>query len=105
MPELFRSSYAKLKRATTFIAEVEKGLEAYNTSDPISAAWAYSGAEPAIKISWKEIDPDVLAALGDAIHNMRVALDLMASELARINGNSDRDVYFPFAPSQEKFPD
>ncbi len=38
---------------------------------------------------------------GDAIHCLRVALDLMASELARINGKTDKDVYFPFAANAE----
>lgn len=104
MGEFFRGSKTKLKRASKFITEIEAGLIAYNANDPISAEWDYSGAEPGLKISMKEVDPEMLSALGDAIHNMRTALDLMASELARINGKSDRHIYFPFAASQAEFP-
>jgi hypothetical protein len=43
------------------------------------------------------------AIVGDAIHNLRSALDLMASELARINGRSDKSVYFPFSDSADTF--
>lgn len=99
MRDVFRGSKTKLKRASKFIAELEVGLIAYNANDPVSAEWVYSGAEPGLKITWKEIDPELLAALGDAIHNMRTALDLMASELARINGKKDREIYFPFSSS------
>lgn len=103
--EPFRESRVKLKRASKFIDEVESGLAAYNNSDPFSAEWDSSGAEPVLNITRKEIDPELLAALGDAIHNMRTSLDLMASELARLNGKSDKDVYFPFAASKDQFPD
>lgn len=101
MDALFRESKVKLKRALQFIDEVDAGLQAYDASDPISAR--FEGAS--LKIDIKEIDPNVLSALGDAIHNMRAALDLMASELARVNGKSDKDVHFPFANSKENFPD
>ncbi len=43
------------------------------------------------------------AITGDAIHNLRTSLDLMASELARISKRPDNDVYFPFAVSADKF--
>jgi hypothetical protein len=36
---------------------------------------------------------------------MRTALDLMASELARLNQRNDKNVYFPFAASIDDFPD
>jgi hypothetical protein len=102
MENLFRASNVKLSRALQFIDEVEAGLQAYDSSNPISARFSGKGA---IEFHFKEIDPEVLAALGDAIHNMRTALDLMASELTRINGESDKKVYFPFADSKEKLPD
>jgi hypothetical protein len=99
---LFRASKVKLKRALRFIDEVDTGLRAYDANSPISASLGPGGT---LNIHFKEVDPDVLAALGDAIHNMRTALDLMASELARIKGQSDKNVYFPFADSKKNFPD
>ena len=35
--------------------------------------------------------------VGDAIHNMRAALDFMAVELVTLNGKSGKSVYFPFS--------
>ena len=39
--------------------------------------------------------------IGDALHNMRAALDLTASDVVRLNGQRFDDVYFPFAESAE----
>jgi hypothetical protein len=44
----------------------------------------------------EEVPPEFSAILGDAIHNLRAALDLLACELVRLNGQADDDVYFPF---------
>lgn len=35
--------------------------------------------------------------VGDAIHNMRAALDFMAVEVVKLNGKSAKGVYFPFS--------
>lgn len=43
------------------------------------------------------------AVLGDAIHNLRAALDLMACELVRRAGHADDQVYFPFAKDAGTF--
>jgi hypothetical protein len=101
MGDLFRESKVKLTRADQFIDEVDAGLRDYDSSNPISAKFNAKGH---LEINFKKIPPDVLAALGDAIHNMRTALDLMATELARINNESDKSVYFPFADSKVEFP-
>lgn len=45
-----------------------------------------------------------MAELGDAVHNLRAALGLLASELYRINGKSNRNVYFLFASTMADFP-
>src|SRR5690348_1703294 len=101
MGDLFRASKVKLTRARQFIDEVDAGLQAYDSSNPttVELDWKRS-----MKIHRKEVPPVVLATLGDAIHNMRAALDLMAAELARVNGKSDKKVYFPFAESKEELP-
>ena len=36
------------------------------------------------------------------IHNLRASLDLLASDLVKMNGKSTRNVYFPFASSKEE---
>lgn len=99
----FAGSRVKLQRASRFNAELEAALNEYNKDDPVVAQYDFSKAPPVIVVNFKGLSPEVGAILGDAIHNMRTALDLMASELARINGKSDRNVYFPFAPSKADF--
>jgi hypothetical protein len=47
---------------------------------------------------------DFAAIIGDAIHNLRTSLDLLACELVRANGQSDKDVHFPFAESAAELP-
>lgn len=56
--------------------------------------------EASFKTVTKALPEDLSAAIGDAVHNIRSALDLMASELVRAATGSDKGVYFPFAPSR-----
>ena len=98
---LFRSSKAKLIRARKCIDEVDNGLRAFDSSNPTSVRFVGKGT---LEIKRKELDPQGLTALGDAIHNTRAALDVMAAELARINNESDKGVYFPFADSVTELP-
>ena len=101
---LFSGSLTKLGRATKFIDELESLLNDYNNDEPFLAKLDYANNPPSVVIEWKGIGYDAMAVLGDAIHNLRAALDLLASELARINGKSDRNVYFPFAATVADFP-
>jgi hypothetical protein len=52
----------------------------------------------------EEVPLEFSAILGDSIHNLRAALDLLACELVRLNHQNDDDVYFPFANSAADFP-
>lgn len=40
---------------------------------------------------------------GDAIHNLRVALDYVANEMVRSSGGSDKNVYFPIFDDEQKY--
>ncbi|MDH4192739.1 MAG: hypothetical protein OEY80_00960 [Nitrospirota bacterium] len=102
---LFVGSRAKLQRAARFVDELETALNEYNQGDPVTGRIDSTKMPPELIIDYKGLPLEVGAILGDAIHNMRTALDLMASELARINGKSDKDIYFPFAASIADFPD
>jgi hypothetical protein len=52
----------------------------------------------------EEVPLEFSAILGDSVHNLRAALDLLACELVRLNNQPDDDVYFPFAASAADFP-
>jgi hypothetical protein len=54
------------------------------------------------EITLKEMPPAIVSAvLGDAIHNLRAALDIAVSAIARARGKRFDQTYFPFAT----FPD
>jgi hypothetical protein len=101
--DLFAASYVKLARAQRFIDELEAELARYIASEPFTGTIVPDGDGTAFDIEWAGITMLPGAIIGDTIHNLRTSLDLMASELARINGKQDNDVYFPFAATADKF--
>lgn len=96
----FDSSHTKIKRAKQHIAALSRRFTAYEKSSPFTVEVTItSEAHPTAALWWTELDPLCCAILGDAIHNLRTALDTMAAELARRNDKSDKGVHFPFAGS------
>jgi hypothetical protein len=94
---LFSASRLKMQRAKKFICELEEELRRYRESNPLTASYDFSQNPPVMQISWDAITDLPGAIVGDAVHNMRTALDLMASELVRLKQHSDSWVYFPFS--------
>ena len=87
-----------------FIEELRTEERKFANNDPLSA-WAMEiDGGPSITLSWKGAGLIPGAIVGDCVHNLRTALDLMASELARLNNKGDKNVYFPFADSEDRFP-
>jgi hypothetical protein len=100
---LFSASRTKLARAGKFIRELEDSLTAYQESKPYRAQYATeANGQPAVEIEWACIPGHPEAVIGDCVHNLRGALDLMACDLVRaVNGNDNR-VYFPFAHAADE---
>jgi hypothetical protein len=102
----FDASRLKLKRARHHIGELMSEISAFLGRTPFYLEIAL-GLTPDTK-RWivrvrEEVPSDFSAIIGDAIHNLRAALDLMACELVRLNGQDDSDVYFPFSASEAVF--
>ena len=72
----FTGSLTKLGRAKKFIDELETLLNNYNNDEPFLAKLDYANNPPNIVIEWKGIGYEAMAVLGDAVHNLRAALDL-----------------------------
>lgn len=49
----------------------------------------------------EEIPEEFSAVIGDVVHNLRSALDLLVCALVRANNQDDKHVYFPVAQSAE----
>lgn len=100
---LFRASRMKVKRAEDFLKEVESGVSAF-LEEPGTISFTLSMPEPGllnVELAIKNPDIHLAGAVGDAAHNLRAALDLMASELARASQGNANHVYFPFAESPD----
>ena len=101
MPDLFAASRVKVDRAKQFIHELQIELDSYTNRDPNTAR--LKGDNTTTDISADEMSLVPGAIIGDAVHNLRTALDLMASELARLNKRNAKTVYFPFATSAYEY--
>jgi hypothetical protein len=92
----FSASRTKIRRAEKFIAELEDILKRYRDSKPYTAT--VLPEDPSnVRVEFTAVPGDPEAVIGDCIHNLRAALDLMACDLVRAANGNDKHVYFPFA--------
>ena len=102
MQKHFDGSRLKIKRARHHMGDLMNEIRAFLLREPFYLE-IVAGSAPGTK-NWivhvrEEVPADFSAILGDAIHNLRAALDLLACELVRLNGKSDDNVAFPFSKS------
>jgi hypothetical protein len=99
----FESARLKLARARQHISELQQEVTAFLASTKITLVidqtpqWAELDCQIIVARGWKPPPASLSAIIGDAVHNLRTALDLLATDLVRLNGNSTKSVYFPFA--------
>jgi hypothetical protein len=98
MNVMFRSPRLKVKRSRDHIRELGAMLDEYVARKPYSldVKETKDGCDYNI-ISTEEMPLDVPLIIGDAIHNMRSALDILACDLVEMNGGNTKNVYFPFS--------
>lgn len=99
----FLASRLKIQRAAQHVAELQQEIGAYIAREPVRITASLSVAMPGY-LDWQiesvESPPPALPAImGDAAHNLRAALDLLAVDLVRLNKGNTNGVYFPFAVS------
>jgi hypothetical protein len=109
-PEGLRSAKTKLQRAKRHLAEFEKERDAWTGRWTGRKPYAVVGhrispTKITLKISVKDAIPDQLSTvLGDAVHNLRSALDHLAWALVEANGNvPDEDTQFPISRDLARF--
>ncbi len=108
MSELrFSAARIKIRRAKKLIGDLQDEVSIFLTSSPVKVTSHIEIVDGKKVISGQlSANPapeSVVSSLGDIIHNLRTSLDLIASEMARLSGKSDKDVYFPFAKSAQDF--
>lgn len=97
----------KLLRARDLIEDAADLIVMYGKRASIVPVKVEEGAvETTWKITFSPPPPAGLTLLvGDAIHNLRSALDILVCDLARINGKSTKSLKFPFAESEDALKD
>jgi hypothetical protein len=99
----FGAARLKIERAGQHIAELRIAIAGFLGSKPLAIIVE---APDTFKLTqshvWtarvrNTVPLSMSSILGDAVHNLRTALDLLASDLAKLNGKSPAGVHFPFA--------
>ena len=103
LPIPFEASRLKIERAELHIRSLETAIAAYMETEPAHVKTRLSADREYIEHEFFPVH-DVPARLspivGDAIHNLRVSLDLLAVEVVGHNPQANtNNVYFPFAKS------
>lgn len=97
MAKPFFQSRLKLQRAEMVLSELRASFDSYMSRTPAIITEQVVGEYVQHAITINELPPKMISPMiGDVIHNLRAALDLLACECVRINGKSDEKVYFPF---------
>jgi hypothetical protein len=99
--EPFEASKLKIKRATRHTEELREDIRSFMRRKPFVLRIEDGGSGQhnwTIRVR-RQIPKEFSAIIGDVLHNLRAALDLLACDLVRLNGGNDKDVYFPFCNS------
>lgn len=100
------SSFLKIDRANTHINELESVFSAYINKNPCKLFIDKNGSQNVVRFEiTKKLPITIPLIIGDAIHNLRAALDHLACSLVERSGKSTQNVYFPFAKNGNDFRD
>lgn len=90
----FHAPVLKAQWGATRTRELADALEQFAAQKPYKTVPVHHG----LGVEYVgQFPPHIPLILGDAIHNLRTALDLLACDVVRQNNASAKGVYFPFA--------
>jgi hypothetical protein len=102
----FFSSKLKIERAKRHIQELSNGIVDYLKARPFRVVVEKDPNSPnhlwTLRVK-NEVPCHLSAIIGDAIHNLRASLDLLASDLVSMAGGNTKNVYFPFGDDADGF--
>lgn len=102
MTDPFQASRVKVKRAEKHIAEFEAAWAEHLERHPVQVGEVTPERPFGQSISGTGISGDIASPImGDTIHNLRAALDLMAVALVDARKENTNKVYFPFCEVPE----
>jgi hypothetical protein len=104
----FQASRLKIARARQHTEELRTAVAAFLDTKPYQVAvetpseYRDLACKALVVRVRKPVPPELSAIIGDVIHNLRTALDLLANDLVRLAGKNPKEVYFPFARSEDE---
>jgi len=101
---IFAGSRLKIVRARRHAEELASEIEKYVSRDPFAAFVERDKVTGKANYTWRgreDIPEELSAIFGDAIHNLRTSLDILANDLVASSGVTATKVYFPFSDSEE----
>ena len=104
--EPFLSSRLKIERAKRHISELNSENYEFLSRKPykvITKDAPNAGQCSGIISVREKVTVHLPLIIGDAVHNLRSSLDLLACDLVRLNGQSAENVYFPFCLKRDNF--
>lgn len=104
--ESFEGSKIKIARGRRHVTEFNTQLGAYFQDDPCAVFLQVNTntGEPGISLKFRrEMPQEISAIFGDAVHNFRTALDILANDLVALSGLRPKKVYFPFGKDAASF--
>jgi hypothetical protein len=106
----FDASWLKFDRAAKHFRELQTELNAYWNRDPVIITfeepehYQTTGMHQIVATVNEFLPLPISSIIGDLIHNLRSALDLLACDLVRLNDENAKGVYFPFCKSAADLP-
>lgn len=100
----FSASKRKASRAMQHIEELDRSIKSYFSKPWYASSSRHlpDGTLAGLHVRVFGTPRDADLAVGDAVHNLRAALDLAAVEAVRCGGGSGNGVCFPFCEGADK---
>jgi hypothetical protein len=97
----------KLDRAAKHIGDLETAIEDYFSGSPCAIVVEDMKVPNILTQAWtarirKPVPTTLAPIIGDAVHNLRSSLDLLACDLVRLKGKEANRVHFPFCEKSEE---
>ncbi|MGC2781536.1 MAG: hypothetical protein WA418_38450 [Bradyrhizobium sp.] len=102
----FAGPKLKISRAECHINELEREISEYLKHDPFAVLLELNIETGKKQVSWRgreDIPERFSAIFGDAVHNLRAALDILANDVVALSGTTPKKVYFPFGMGPQHF--
>jgi hypothetical protein len=97
-PVPFYGPKLKIERAKRHISDLNTLSESFFKRKPYQVVreGEFEGKVRRIVRVHEHIPEEFPLLIGDAVHNLRASLDILACDLVRLNGGNVKNVYFPF---------